>query len=111
LSLSCKYEAKVFLLHVIERSSGDKGLETDKEQALQQLQAVIPENLPDGVTVIPAVRTGKAYQEILEHAAVIQTDLIVMGVRGRSVVDMALFGSTTHRVIQLGPCPVLVVRT
>jgi nucleotide-binding universal stress UspA family protein len=35
LSLSCKYEAKIFLLHVIERSSGDKGLETEKEQALQ----------------------------------------------------------------------------
>jgi len=35
----------------------------------------------------------------------------VAGVRGRGAVDLALFGSTTHRVIQLAPCPVLVVRT
>jgi len=38
-----------------------------------------------------------------------QTDLIIMGVRGRDALDLALFGSTTYRVVQLGPCPVLVV--
>ena len=38
-----------------------------------------------------------------------QTDLIIMGVRGRHALDLAVFGSTTYRVVQLGPCPVLVV--
>jgi nucleotide-binding universal stress UspA family protein len=32
-----------------------------------------------------------------------------MGVRGRGTLDVAVFGSTTYRVMQLGPCPVLVV--
>jgi len=32
-----------------------------------------------------------------------------MGVRGRGSLDLAVFGSTTYRVIQLGPCPVLAV--
>jgi nucleotide-binding universal stress UspA family protein len=35
--------------------------------------------------------------------------LIVLGVRGRNAVDLALFGSTTHRVLQLGSTPVLAV--
>jgi nucleotide-binding universal stress UspA family protein len=40
-----------------------------------------------------------------------QPDLIVMGVRGRNALDLAVFGSTTYRVVQLGPSPVLVVHT
>jgi nucleotide-binding universal stress UspA family protein len=30
-----------------------------------------------------------------------------MGIRGRSQLDMAFFGSTTNRVVRLAPCPVL----
>ena len=52
---------------------------------------------------------GKPYGEIIQAATERQSDLVIMGVRGRSAVDMELFGSTTHRVIQLGPCPVLAV--
>ena len=38
-------------------------------------------------------------------------DLIVMGVHGRNVVDLALFGSTTNQVVRSASCPVLTVRT
>ena len=38
---------------------------------------------------------------------VIYTDLIVMGVLGRSAGDLLLLGCVTHRVIQFGPRPVL----
>lgn len=109
--IACQYKAEISLLHVIERSEGAKALDAEEQQVLQQLQGAIPDSVRKCVTVIPVVRFGKAYQEILEHAAEKQTDLIVMGVRGRHAVDLALFGSTTHRVIQLGLCPVLVVPT
>jgi nucleotide-binding universal stress UspA family protein len=111
LLLACKYKAGISLLHVVERSDGGKDLEAEKSQVLQRLQAVVPQNVQDCATVEAAVRAGKTYQEILEHAAETQTDLIVMGVRGRNALDLALFGSTTQRVIQLGQWPVLVVRT
>jgi nucleotide-binding universal stress UspA family protein len=34
-----------------------------------------------------------------------------MGVHGRNVVDLALFGSTTNQVVRSASCPVLTVRT
>jgi len=109
--LACKYKAAISLLHVIERPGGGKDLEAEKQQVLQKLEAVVPQNVQNCARVEPAVRAGKAYHEILEHAVEAETDLIVMGVRGRNALDLALFGSTTQRVIQLGQWPVLVVRT
>jgi nucleotide-binding universal stress UspA family protein len=108
LLLACRYKAGLSLLHVVE-GSNEKKLEPEKQAALQQLQAAIP--LQTCGPVEPAVRAGKPYEQILAHAAETGADLIALGVRGRSAVNLALFGSTTHRVIQLGSRPVLVVRT
>ena len=110
LLLGCQYQSEISLLHVVERSSETK-LEAERQEALQQLKAAIPENVQTCGTVRTAVRAGKAYEQILQEAAETGSDLIVMGVRGRSAVNVALFGSTTYRVMQLGSCPVLVVRT
>jgi nucleotide-binding universal stress UspA family protein len=55
------------------------------------------------------VRLGEAYREILDLGSEMQADLVVTGVRGRNSLDLAVFGSTTYRVIQLGPGPVLTV--
>jgi nucleotide-binding universal stress UspA family protein len=34
----------------------------------------------------------------------------VLGTHGKGVLDQALFGSTTERVVRKAPCPVLTVR-
>jgi nucleotide-binding universal stress UspA family protein len=47
---------------------------------------------------------------VLAAAAACEADLIVMGVHGRNVVDLALFGSTTNQVVRSATCPVLTVR-
>ena len=82
----------------------------EQTNALKCIEDLIPVEARNWATLVPIVRTGKPYEEIIEHAAQAQIDLIVMGVRGRNALDLALFGSTTHRVIQLGPCPILVVK-
>jgi nucleotide-binding universal stress UspA family protein len=57
------------------------------------------------------VRFGKAYKEIVRHAQEGHSSLIIMTARGGDAADRAVFGSTTYRVIQLGPCPVLAIHT
>jgi nucleotide-binding universal stress UspA family protein len=111
LSLALQYNAELSLLHVLEGSRSEHELDGQKQEALVSLQKILPAEATQWASAIPVVRAGRAYQEIIQYAAEVQSDVIVMGVRGRNAVDIALFGSTTHRVIQLGSCPVLVVRT
>jgi nucleotide-binding universal stress UspA family protein len=78
--------------------------------ALRKLQELIPEEAQKYCTVDTAVVEGRAYREILRHGMERRSDLIVMGVHGRSALDLLVFGSTTHHVIGASPCSVLVVR-
>jgi nucleotide-binding universal stress UspA family protein len=111
LSLALQYGSGISLLHVIEVAGDVPGLEEERQLALQQLDESIPEDAHPWARVVSTVRTGKPSREIIDYASEIHADLIVMGVRGRGAVDLTLFGSTTHRVVQLAQCPVLVVRT
>jgi len=107
LSLAFEYGSEITLLHVLE-AAHDPGQE---EHARERLEQVLPDEARTWAKAVPLVLTGEPYRKIIEHAERAQTGLIVMGVRGRNSLDLALFGSTTHRVVQLGPCPVLTVRT
>ena len=53
---------------------------------------------------------GRPSSEILRIAKEETVDLIVLGTHGKGVLDQALFGSTTERVVRNAPCPVLTVR-
>jgi nucleotide-binding universal stress UspA family protein len=53
---------------------------------------------------------GKPSSEVLRVAAEEQVDLIVVGTHGKGLLDKAIFGSTTERVIRRAPCPVLTCR-
>lgn len=109
-SLAQEYNAELTLLHVLEVLPEYKA-SMAMEEARRRLEALVPEDVRNWCTVKTAVRNdGKPYQEIIQVAVEQQTDLAVLGVRGRSAVDLAVFGSTTHRVLQLGPCPVLAVQ-
>jgi len=58
---------------------------------------------------VRAARAGRVAEEIVEVAVFYDVQLIVMGSRGESDLRGLLLGSTTHRVLQLAPCPVVVV--
>jgi nucleotide-binding universal stress UspA family protein len=79
-------------------------------RATKQLDKLIPPGGPKKLKIKTAVRIGKPYQQIVQLALEAHIDLVAMGVRGRGALDLAVFGSTTYRVLQLGPCPVLAVR-
>jgi nucleotide-binding universal stress UspA family protein len=79
--------------------------------AERRLRSLVPTETRTWCECSSVVRTGKAYREILDTARTIDADLIVLGVRGRNAVDLALFGSTTNHVVRSADCPVLTVRS
>jgi len=109
LSLATEYNVELTLLHVLDNIPSSSDIQAETSRVLRELERPIPEDTRNWCAVKATVRIGKPYQEIIHAALETQTDLVVMGVRGRNALDLALFGSTTHRVIQLGPCPVLAV--
>jgi nucleotide-binding universal stress UspA family protein len=111
LSFAKEYNAELTLLYVLEDISRSADRESAVTRATKQLKESVPPRSPKPPLVKFLVRTGKPYAQIIDLASETQTDLLIMGVRGRGSLNSALFGSTTYRVIQLGPCPVLAVHT
>jgi len=109
ISATAEYDCELTLLHVLEEVPSLAKTEEAIAVATEQLAKLIPPGLHRTRKIQTAVRIGKPYQQIIELALEAHTDLVTMGVRGRDALDLAVFGSTTYRVMQLGPCPVLAV--
>jgi nucleotide-binding universal stress UspA family protein len=109
-SMTAEYDAELTLLHVLEEVPRPAKKEEVIDATTRQLDQLIPPEWRKTLKIKTAVRIGKPYQQIIQFAEQEQSDVVTMGVRGRGALDVAVFGSTTYRVMQLGPCPVLAVR-
>ena len=107
ISAATEYDAELTLLHVLERTSGSDN--QAMATATKQLDKLIPVEGRGTLNIKTAVRTGQPYEQIIHASHELQIDLVVMAVRGRGALNLAVFGSTTYRVMQLGCCPVLAV--
>jgi nucleotide-binding universal stress UspA family protein len=121
ISLAEESDAHLTLLHAIEMppvlfDTPTPGLDLEalrvrtEAEAMRRLQALVPDSMREFSTVETAVAEGRASQAILRVAEERHTDLIVMGVHGRGVIDLKLFGSNTNHVVRAAACPVLMVR-
>lgn len=81
----------------------------EEQACLRRLEGLIPDDARQFCRVQPLVRSGAADHVLLCVAADRHADLIVTGVRGRGAVSLAIFGTTTGRVVRAATCPVLVV--
>ena len=111
ISATAEYDAGLTLLHVLEEVPGPAETEEAIARATEQLDRLIPPEGRKSLKIKTAVRIGKPYAQIIQLALEAQIDLVSMGVRGRGALDVAVFGSTTYRVMQLGSCPVLAVHS
>jgi len=109
ISVTGEYDAELTLLHVMEDVPSAAKAEESLATATRQLDKLVRPERSKAIKTKTKVRIGKPYQQIVQLAEEIQADLVVMGVRGRGALDVAVFGSTTYRVLQLGPCPVMAV--
>jgi nucleotide-binding universal stress UspA family protein len=80
-----------------------------RQEAEKEIRRRYAVSLPEGIEVQIVVRSGTPSQEILRVIGEAKADLVVMGARGRSPLELLLFGSVAHRVVKRSPVPVLTV--
>jgi len=111
------FHSSVTLIHLIERHAppavhSDRHL-TEPGEAQGYLQEVARRAFPAGVPVETHVHTAEISDvagSLVEHAAELKVDLIVMCTHGRSGLRDLLFGSIAQQVVSLGRTPVLLIR-
>lgn len=118
-SLAQEFESVIHLVHVVEPFVYRDTMlpESTKTEALnemttgchQRLEALVPADAHNWCRVKIACEAGKPFQALKTYANRHQIDLIVLGVRGHSLVETMFLGSTTDRVIRGVARPVLSV--
>ena len=109
LSIAAEYDAEITLLHVLEDVQRLDNIKAAIAMATKQIDKLVPAEGGEAAKIKTMVRIGRDYEQIIQFASDIHADLLIMAVRGRNALDLAVFGSTTYRTIQLGSCSVLAV--
>jgi nucleotide-binding universal stress UspA family protein len=109
----------LIIVHVVPADYGWSGIGREESrdldrslqrQAADRLRAFADENVGDNVSADLEVRLGQPAEEIILAARDSKCDSIVLSTRGLTGLDRYLIGSVAHRVAQLAPCPVLLLR-
>jgi nucleotide-binding universal stress UspA family protein len=56
------------------------------------------------------VLAGHPVRDVVRLAAELKVELLIIGARGHSALYERMIGSRADRIVQLAPCPVLVVK-
>jgi nucleotide-binding universal stress UspA family protein len=127
VSLAKESDARLTLLHVLEWPweeppspnladlPAEQGAALAEYRRYRETMALTELEKTAGLTRLahsPTVllRNGKPYRQILDVARDEGSDLIVIGVQGRTPMDIMFFGSTANQVVRRASCPVLTIR-
>lgn len=116
-----RFNSKLFLIYVIEPmvyptdfSIGQiaiPAVENDlTSRAEEELQNLVKNEIAGKLESEVIIKSGKPFMEIIECAAEIDADLIIIATHGHTGVEHLLFGSTAEKVVRKAPCPVLTLR-
>jgi len=110
-SLAQAYSARLIVVHVNESPGpgGLGGVEDEVQAAIRKQVEDLKQKGLDATLQLADVMAGGAAHVVAEIAKEKGADLIVAGTRGLGPVSGLLLGSVTHRLVQIAPCPVLVV--
>ncbi|MEY2976285.1 MAG: hypothetical protein RLZZ435_422 [Cyanobacteriota bacterium] len=98
------------LLSVIEESESSHSPGMSSPEAISELLDTAKGLLEaHGLDVQTLERSGKPGFVICDVADELQADLIIMGCRGVGLTEEGVSDSVANRVINLAPCPVLIV--
>ncbi|MBU7585041.1 MAG: universal stress protein [Nostoc sp. TH1S01] len=109
-----KYASRLVLLSVVEETSTEAQAPSPDPMVSPEVVAKLLENAQalfsqQGISAEVLERSGKPAFTICDVADEIGADLIIMGCRGLGLTDEGATDSVTTRVINLSPCPVLIV--
>jgi nucleotide-binding universal stress UspA family protein len=116
LDLAQKYQAEVWVLAVARPPDFAEDVETEAivehsskyhHRLLAQLRQ---QSAGTGVPVHFEGAVGHPAEQIIRRAEQHGANLIVMGHRGKTILERWRLGSISQRVLQYAHCPVLVVR-
>jgi nucleotide-binding universal stress UspA family protein len=120
-SFAKESDAHLTILHVfdwppdddllLERFDAEAFRREVENRTRERLEGLVTEEVRTWCKPATQIGYGKPYRRILEAAAHDRSDLVIMGVRGRNPLDLAVFGSTTNHVVRQASCPVLTMRT
>ena len=121
LGVSKCMKTKLYVLHTIEKFPHDykhllsSAAHTNmkqklEEEAMEKIKAMLPEELLGSEDIVPIVRFGKPFLEIIKVAKDKDVDLMAIGTHGRAGVDRVILGSVAERVVRKAGCPVMVIR-
>lgn len=79
-------------------------------KAKEELNKLASNEIPKEIKVTTIIKTGKPFIEIIDTAAELDTDIIIIATHGHTGVEHILFGSTAEKVVRKAPCPVLTLR-
>jgi nucleotide-binding universal stress UspA family protein len=123
LSVSEKYDAMIYLLHVVVDFSQWGGYDISdirmgryqefQEEAFKDaeksLEKVCEEQLKACPNFQKRILTGDPAKEILKFIESEEIDMVIMGTHGRKGLEHVFFGSVAENVLRKSPVPVLVI--
>jgi nucleotide-binding universal stress UspA family protein len=108
LRLAKEHRAALYVVHVLTEPAADD-LDGRKASAVAELEkrlGSLPES--EGLEISIEAGTGKAWEALLERAASVRADLIVMGAHRRRGIMGVFRGTTVGLVLRNGRIPVLM---
>jgi nucleotide-binding universal stress UspA family protein len=103
------YNSRLVILSVVEQTSADPDVMSSAEAVAKLLQGAKALFSQQGIEAEMVEREGMPSFTICDVADEIGADLIIMGCRGLGLTSEGATESVTNRVINLSPCPVLIV--
>lgn len=100
------HNSSLIVLSVVSGSEGSTG---SHDAAAKLLNSATEMFSQQGIEAKTLEREGKPSFTICDVADELEADLIVMGCKGMDLAHEGEGKSTSHRVIDLSPCPVLLV--
>lgn len=104
------HRSRLIVLSVVEPPESNRAPEMASPNAVAKLLDTAKALFADqGIDAETIEREGKPAFTICDVADELNVDLIVMGCRGLGLTEEGATESVTSRVINLSPCPVLIV--